>query len=81
MEAPTSSTHSPWPERRAAYLPEDTFIGRNVSMRRLYGSLKLSLALGTFAIALGIAMAAWQDPFAPTRGGCRGRQGDARLRL
>jgi hypothetical protein len=34
-------------------------------MRRLYGSLKLGLALGTFAIVLGIAVAAWQNPFAP----------------
>ena len=72
MEAPAPSTHSPWPERRAAYLPEDTFIGRNVSMRRLYGSLKLSLALGTFAIALGITMAAWQNPLAPPAAGAEG---------
>ena len=34
-------------------------------MRRVYGSLKLGFGLGTFAIVLGIALAAWQGPFTP----------------
>ena len=38
-------------------------------MPRLNGSPKLGLALGTFAIALGITMAAWQNPLAPPAAG------------
>jgi hypothetical protein len=41
-------------------------------MPRRYGSPKLGLACGTLAIVLGIAMAAWQGPFAPSAGGAEG---------
>jgi quercetin dioxygenase-like cupin family protein len=41
-------------------------------MPRLDGSPKLGLALGTCAIVLGVAIAAWHGPLAPSAAGAEG---------